>query len=201
MSRKQSTAHSHLSAFTLIELSIVLVIIGLIVGGVLVRQDLIRAAALRAQIADIEKLNTAVDTFRGKYDCLPGDCANATSFFGAVVRNGNGDGHIDAMGGECGQPAGWDSSGNSKWVGWVNGCGAHPNEYVDVFDQLAAAGLWGIATYDMPTDASNSPGIGYPAMKMPSTGGHGCRIRARLALYSGWSQNPSGCLLGGSGRG
>src|SRR5579883_2923623 len=59
--------------FTLIELSIVLVIIGLIVGGVLVGQDLIRAAQVRATISQIEKYNTAVNTFYGKYNALPGD--------------------------------------------------------------------------------------------------------------------------------
>jgi prepilin-type N-terminal cleavage/methylation domain-containing protein len=42
------------SAFTLIELSIVLVIIGLIVGGVLTGRDLISAAETRATIAQIE---------------------------------------------------------------------------------------------------------------------------------------------------
>jgi prepilin-type N-terminal cleavage/methylation domain-containing protein len=67
--------------FTLIELSIVLVIIGLIVGGVLVGQDLIRAAEVRSVLSDIEKFNTAVNTFHGKYNCLPGDCANATNFW------------------------------------------------------------------------------------------------------------------------
>jgi prepilin-type N-terminal cleavage/methylation domain-containing protein len=59
--------------FTLIEMSIVLVIIGLIVGGVLVGQDLIVAAAERAQITQIEKLNAAVNTFKGKYGGIPGD--------------------------------------------------------------------------------------------------------------------------------
>jgi prepilin-type N-terminal cleavage/methylation domain-containing protein len=63
--------------FTLIELSIVLVIIGLIVGGVLVGQTLIAAAAVRAQISQLEKYSTAVNTFRGKYDDLPGDIAEA----------------------------------------------------------------------------------------------------------------------------
>ena len=59
---------SHKSAgFTLIELSIVLVIIGLIIGGVLVGRDLIAAAQVRAQISQIEKYQTAVNTFRGKY--------------------------------------------------------------------------------------------------------------------------------------
>jgi prepilin-type N-terminal cleavage/methylation domain-containing protein len=61
------------AAFTLIELSIVLVIIGLVVGGVLVGQDLIRAAYLRAQIAQIDQYNQAVNTFYAKYQALPGD--------------------------------------------------------------------------------------------------------------------------------
>ena len=65
--------------FTLIELSIVLVIIGLIVGGVLVGQDLIRAAEIRATISQYEKYNTAVNTFRNKYNGIPGDLASATA--------------------------------------------------------------------------------------------------------------------------
>src|ERR1017187_6530961 len=63
------------SGFTLIEMAIVLVIIGLIVGAVLVGQDLIRAAEVRATISQIEKYNTAVNTFRGKFNALPGDIA------------------------------------------------------------------------------------------------------------------------------
>lgn len=88
------------SGFTLIELSIVLVIIGLIVGGVLVGQDLIRAAEIRAQISQIEKYNTAVNTFRGKFGAIPGDmnASTATQFGfndpnctgGIGQRDGNG---------------------------------------------------------------------------------------------------------------
>ena len=59
--------------FTLIELSIVLVIIGLIIGGVLVGRDLIAAATIRSQISQIEKYQAAVNTFRSKYGYLPGD--------------------------------------------------------------------------------------------------------------------------------
>ena len=96
--------------FTLIEMSIVLVVIGLVVGGVLVGQDLIRAAYVRAQISQIEKFNTAVNTFYGKYQALPGDMSNsvASTFgFSAATHNapnpapsgqGNGNGIIDGAG-------------------------------------------------------------------------------------------------------
>jgi len=65
--------------FTLIEISIVLVIIGLITGGILVGQDLIAAATVRAQITQMEKYNAAVNTFRGKYGYLPGDIPDPTA--------------------------------------------------------------------------------------------------------------------------
>ena len=65
--------------FTLLEMSIVLVVIGLIVGGVLVGRDLISAAYTRAQISQIEKFNTAVNTFYGKYQALPGDMNNSVA--------------------------------------------------------------------------------------------------------------------------
>ena len=70
------------AGFTLIELSIVLVIIGLIVGGVLVGQDLIKAAEIRATVGQYEKFNAAINTFRTKYNGLPGDllAADAGSF-------------------------------------------------------------------------------------------------------------------------
>jgi prepilin-type N-terminal cleavage/methylation domain-containing protein len=85
------------TGFTLIELSIVLVIIGLLVGGVLVGQDLIRAAYIRAQITQIEKFNTAKNTFYGKYQALPGDMNNQVAqTYGFAARGsleGQGDGN------------------------------------------------------------------------------------------------------------
>lgn len=76
------------NGFTLIELSIVLVIIGLLAGGVLVGRDLIKSAQLRSVISDIDKFNAAANTFKLKYGCLPGDCRNATDFFGLFASCG-----------------------------------------------------------------------------------------------------------------
>lgn len=81
------------SGFTLVELSIVLVIIGLIISGVLVGQDLIRGAEIRATVTQYESFNAAVATFRGKYGALPGDVAGQTSF--GFVGNGDGDGVLE----------------------------------------------------------------------------------------------------------
>jgi prepilin-type N-terminal cleavage/methylation domain-containing protein len=83
--------------FTLIEISITLAIIGLIIGSVLVGQDLIRATAIRATIAQIEKYNTAVHTFQEKFVALPGDMpGNIATQFGFLSRGtlpGEGDGN------------------------------------------------------------------------------------------------------------
>jgi len=118
------------SGFTLIELSIVLVIIGLLVGGVLVGRELITAAEMRKDISLFEKIDAAVNTFRGKYDCLPGDCAKATSFF-TGARDGNGDGNIDGVDYGCGPLPGR----------WCIGSFTGNTEVTYAMDDLARAGL------------------------------------------------------------
>jgi prepilin-type N-terminal cleavage/methylation domain-containing protein len=73
--------------FTLIELAIVLVIIGLLIGGVLIGRDVIKAAEIRSFVAQMEAYNTAVYTFQTKYNGIPGDFSQATTF-GFTPRNG-----------------------------------------------------------------------------------------------------------------
>lgn len=68
--------------FSLVELSIVLVVLGLLVGGVLSGQSLIRAAQLRSIPADYQRYATAINSFRDKYFALPGDMSNANAFWG-----------------------------------------------------------------------------------------------------------------------
>jgi len=82
--------------FTLVELSIVLVIIGLLVGGILVGRDLIKAATDRKVISQVQATQTAITTFRIKYNGLPGDMANATDYWADAV-NGNGNGNLEEI--------------------------------------------------------------------------------------------------------
>jgi type II secretory pathway pseudopilin PulG len=70
------------AAFSLIELAIVFVILGLLTGGILTGQSLIRAAQLRSVTAEFQYYNTAIQTFHGKYGALPGDMRDATRYWG-----------------------------------------------------------------------------------------------------------------------
>lgn len=79
--------------FTLVELSIVLVIIGLIIGGVLVGQDLIKASQIRSVFKEKEQLETGINTFKLKYNCLPGDCINISQQLSGAT-DGDGDGKV-----------------------------------------------------------------------------------------------------------
>lgn len=96
--------------FSLVELSIVLVILGLLTGGILSGQSLIRAAEVRAASTEFQRYTAAIYTFRDKYFALPGDFNKATDFWGEAdadqatcettpstgteTCNGNGDGQV-----------------------------------------------------------------------------------------------------------
>ncbi len=59
--------------FTLVELSIVLVIVGLLIGGILVAQSMVRTAKIQMFIRQVSQYDAAVDNFQTKYGGLPGD--------------------------------------------------------------------------------------------------------------------------------
>ena len=73
------------TAFSLVELSIVLVVLGLLVGGILAGKSLIRASELRRLITDYQKFYGATLEFKQKYFMLPGDITNATQFWGEAA--------------------------------------------------------------------------------------------------------------------
>jgi prepilin-type N-terminal cleavage/methylation domain-containing protein len=82
------------SGFTLVELAIVLVIIGLIIGGILVGRDLERNTLLARVPQEVSLYKSNFLQFKGKYRCYPGDCVNATRYLNGVT-NGNGNERVE----------------------------------------------------------------------------------------------------------
>lgn len=143
MSQKQS-------GFTLVELSIVLVILGLLVGGVLTGQSLIRASEMRASIGEYQRFTTAVYAFRDKYFAVPGDMANATSFWGIAGGTGSDDTCRNTV---STTPATCNGDGDGLIKGNSTGY-ANSNEYFRFWQHLANAGM--IEGQYTGTDGRNS---------------------------------------------
>lgn len=79
--------------FTLVEISIVLVIIGLLLGGVLKGQELLTNARVKRVINDFDGVSAAIFSYQDRYKQLPGDDNSANDRWGAT--NGDGDGSVE----------------------------------------------------------------------------------------------------------
>ena len=132
--------NNYQAGFTLVEIAIVLLIIGVIIGGVLKGKDLIDSAKLKATIQQINEFKMAVASFQDRYHALPGDFAHASRDIGPDVPNGNGNGHIEGLG--------LDSEA----------------EAVKFWQQLSAADL--ISSPGSPREGAVGPGTGVPAAKI-----------------------------------
>lgn len=142
-----------LRAFTLIELSTVLVIIGLVVGGILVGRDLIDAAYARSTLTQIEKYTQAANTFRSKYDYWPGDIpAPYATQFGFVAR---------------GSYLGW-GDGNGLIQGATSGGGNYNNGVVPTSGETAV--FWtDLTTAKLIEDKVDAANFGSPTLNFYPT--------------------------------
>lgn len=82
------------AGFTLIELAIVLVIIGLLLGGVLKGQELINSAKVKNLANDFRTIPVYIYGYQDKFKALPGDDKSATTH-AAATTNGNGNGSLE----------------------------------------------------------------------------------------------------------
>ncbi|MEI7614026.1 MAG: prepilin-type N-terminal cleavage/methylation domain-containing protein [Betaproteobacteria bacterium] len=71
------------SGFTLVEIAIVLVIIGLLLGGVLKGQELVNSAKVKNMIVDLQTPQILIYGYQDKYKAIPGDDVNAVLHVGA----------------------------------------------------------------------------------------------------------------------
>ena len=86
------------AGFSLIELAVVLIIMGLLIGGILKGRDLIESARLKRVISQLNELRMATSTFLDKYESLPGDFNKASTQISQTLANGNGNGRIEGAG-------------------------------------------------------------------------------------------------------
>lgn len=77
------------TGFTLLEIAIVLVIIGLILGGVLKGQELVNGAKVKALASDFRDIPLFIFGYQDRYKRLPGDDGHAVARFGAATADGN----------------------------------------------------------------------------------------------------------------
>ncbi|QDQ26401.1 prepilin-type N-terminal cleavage/methylation domain-containing protein [Chitinimonas arctica] len=93
------TRNSRQKGFTLIEIAIVLVIIGLLLGGVLKGQELITGAKVKALASDLKNMMVYINAYQDRFRSIPGDDLTAATHLtgatnattpGAAANRGNG---------------------------------------------------------------------------------------------------------------
>lgn len=85
--------NARLPAFSLLELGLVLIIIGVLVGAVFKGDELLQSARLNSVLDDVRRLRNAVVMYQQNYGNLPGDDAAASLHF-KIAQDGNGDGLV-----------------------------------------------------------------------------------------------------------
>jgi prepilin-type N-terminal cleavage/methylation domain-containing protein len=135
--------------FTLVEIAIVLVIIGLLLGGILKGQEMITQAKIKNVIADMSGVTAAMYGYQDRYKALPGDDKLATRW--ATATPGNGDGYVLGGWTEAAKESTyfWDHLRRS---GFISGASGAENPF------NAVSGKIGVQTGD-GTATSPNPGI------------------------------------------
>jgi prepilin-type N-terminal cleavage/methylation domain-containing protein len=137
------------SGFTLVEIAIVLVIIGLLLGGVLKGQELINSAKVKNLAQDFRNVPLFIYGYQDKFRALPGDdpqvVAHVTGTLGSTAGQTPGNGVIEGA---------WDSSTNTdeSYLFWQHvrlaGLAAGPTAVGDTnyMPRNADGGIIGITT-------------------------------------------------------
>lgn len=171
------------SGFTLVELAIVMIIIGLLIGGILKGQELINNARVSSTVAQVKAVESGISGFRDKYGGMPGDIAGANTrlpnclaalCFQAAV--GNGDGFVQT--GTANDPGAASATTNEAGIAFI---------------QLGAAGFLGgvnsgTATFGSGTSHPVTPiggvwNFGYSDGATPVTGFNGAAGNLQAGHY------------------
>lgn len=124
------------TAFTLVEVAIVLAVIGLLVGGVMAGSTLIRNAELRSVTTEYNQFLTSMQSFQNKYNATPGDMRRATFYWGRQVGSGE---CVTNTGAGVGSPGTCDGDGNGRLD--FSSAANRTGEMFQFWRQLSLAGL------------------------------------------------------------
>lgn len=150
------------SGFTLVEIAIVLVIIGLLLGGVLKGQELITGARVRNLISQQEGIKTAFFGFQDRFRAFPGDYKSAVTNISNISTaacgsgNGNGNGRIEAGGTGNESVLAWEHLSKAGFITGSYTCAATeststtPVNAYGAFVQLVYDGIYGTASATTP---------------------------------------------------
>jgi len=123
------------AGLSLVELSISILVIGIILAGVIEGSSLIRSAKIRKIVTEFTNYNSLVNSFEQQYHYLPGDIPNAQQYWPAASV-GNGNGIIDG-----------DNSN-------------HYSENLLLWQHLVLSGLLAGPYNGIPVDGSTDLGVG-----------------------------------------
>jgi prepilin-type N-terminal cleavage/methylation domain-containing protein len=112
------------SGFTLVELAIVLVIIGLILAAVLKGQEMVTNAKVKSVANDLKGISVAYYAYQDLYKTIPGDDAAAANHAGTGALAGNGDGLITGAYNDAATPPATESQyfwQHTRMAGFLTG--------------------------------------------------------------------------------
>ena len=158
--RNANTSKSQ-RGYTLVEISIALVIIGLLIGGTLAGRSIIRSAELRSVLEEKEQYVSAINQFRTRFQYWPGDFPTASNYFGLSRHCG---GTSDLATASCNG----NGSGSIDMSHYIIVAAPYNEEPFYVWRHLFAAGLVNVSYTGVQGDAVNDAiaGVNVPASKM-----------------------------------
>jgi prepilin-type N-terminal cleavage/methylation domain-containing protein len=150
------------SAFSLIELSIVLIIIGLLIAGITGGASLVSSSTLRAVMGEARGYAVGVNSFYGQFNALPGDyngTLGTSNVLSATSNTGNASGYIE-----------YNPSGGASPEGTLALQHLIGTKIIDPTSLFPNSSTVGSMTYSTTASAALVPGTHLPISKSKGSG-------------------------------